>query len=77
MNESVVLSGKWDEAYSVSRLVTISRDELINVSSFIKGDSKLMKSLSAGEHQLHISLINYDLNKLPNYKWKLLGISSC
>eukprot|EP01040_Poterioochromonas_malhamensis_P001846 gene1846-1978_t len=73
--ESVVITGKWNQEYSVSHVATISKEEILNVSSYIRGDSYRMKSLSPGKHTLHISVGHF--THAEKFKWKLLGISSC
>jgi hypothetical protein len=73
--ETVKLTGKWSMDYSVRHVATISKEPLVNVSSYMKGDSYLLSSLSPGRHVLHLSVAHW--NHKEKFKWKLLGVSTC
>lgn len=71
---AILLNGKWDLSYSVTRLITISKEELTGVSMYIKGDAFILPGLTKGDHILHISVPACEQD---NFKWKLLSVVAC
>jgi hypothetical protein len=75
IDSSIKITGKWDLEYSVRHVATISKELLVTVSAYIKGDNYAMNSLSSGKHILHLSVAHF--NDKEKFKWKLMGISTC
>ncbi len=74
-DEHVVLNSKWDLPYSVTKMITIAKENLHGVSSLARGDSFEFPSLTGGKHQLHIAIQEFPKEK--GFKWKLIGVSTC
>ena len=92
-NHSIIISGKWEFPYSVTRIVTISHTPLTHVNNYIKGDSYILPGLTEGKHVLHLAMfMNSCEHQQPSQsqqqqqqqeggggicKWKLLSVVSC
>ena len=68
--------GNWESEYSVTNVITIVQRNDLNISSILMGNSKVIPSLSYGDHLLHIA-IPTNTPKKHKFKWKLIGITSC
>ncbi|KAJ1434318.1 hypothetical protein B484DRAFT_291843 [Ochromonadaceae sp. CCMP2298] len=78
-DQKVYIDGRWEmeQDYSVTHVVTLSREPLVNISTLVLGQAATLPTLAPGEHTLHLSLPAEAERAKPNYKWKLLGIHSC
>lgn len=72
--ESIVVQGLWTKRLSVTHVLTISQKSISTNDGATNMDSYVFPSLSEGAHVLHFNLAQF---KNKQFKFKLLGITTC